>query len=287
MSLRVGSLVMIGLVLLAACACASAQNGPVNAAVEEHDLQIVELSTGKDLYSAREEMDILLSIYAPENLSTVEIKITGVRSKKGIYYVSYSVKKELQTGVNNFSFTKKLPSCSACAGISQGTYFLDASVTAGDEVLTATHSIAITSKADTVIPVNVEVDEVKRWTENAEDEILIVDLRSDDDYNAGHVQGARSIPLENLTNQTAALNTSKKIVLYTADGSNSSSAGTLLVEQGFDQVYPVIGGLDAWNESGYAVVTTEQETTTPAEPGFELALAVAALMALAYVLRRR
>lgn len=286
MTIRVFSVVMIGLVLLAAFASGGAQTGPVPSALEEHGLRIIELSTDKDIYSAREEVDIFLSIYTPANLSTVEVKVTGVKSTKGVYYVSYSSKTALQAGENNITFTKTLPSCSKCAGISQGTYFIDASVTSGDEVVEATHSIAITSTANTVIPVNVEVDEMKRWTDNADDEIVVVDLRSEEEYDAGHIKGARSIPLGNLTNQTAALNTSKKIVIYSADGSNSSVAGTLLMEQGFERVYPVIGGLHAWNESGYVVVTTAEETPT-AEPGFELAVAIVVLMAVAYIIRRR
>jgi PGF-CTERM protein len=286
MMIRAFSVVMIGLVLLAAFASAGAQTGAVPSALDEHGLRIIELSTDKDLYSAREEVDIFLSIFTPENLSTVEVKVTGVKSSKGVYYVTYSSKTELQAGENNITFTKTLPSCSKCAGISQGTYFIDASVTSGDEVVDATHSIAITSTANTVIPVNVEVDEVNRWTDNADDEVVVVDLRSEEEYDAGHIKGARSVPLGNLTNQTAALNTSKKIVIYSADGSNSSAASELLIEQGFERVYPVIGGLQAWNESGYVMVTTAEETPTAA-PGFELAVAIAALMAVAYIIRRR
>jgi PGF-CTERM protein len=283
---RVFSIVMIGLVLLAAFASGGAQNGPVPSALEEHGLRILELSTDKDVYSAREEVDIFLSIYTPANLSAVEVRVTGVKSSKGVYYVSYSSQTALQAGENNIAFTKTLPACSKCAGISQGTYFIDAAVSYGDEVVTATHSIAITSTANTVIPVNVEVDEVKRWTDNADEEVVVVDLRSEEEYDAGHIKGARSIPLGNLTNQTAALNTSKKIVIYSADGSNSSVAGTLLMERGFERVYPVIGGLQAWNESGYVMVTTAEETPT-AEPGFELTVAIAALMAVAYLIQRR
>jgi PGF-CTERM protein len=58
------------------------------------------------------------------------------------------------------------------------------------------------------------------------------------------------------------------------------------MERGFERVYPVIGGLQAWNESGYVMVTTAEETPT-AEPGFELTVAIAALMAVAYLIRRR
>ena len=286
MMMRVFSVVMIWLILLAVFGSGGAQTGPVTPALDEHDLRIIELSTDKDIYSARENVNISLSIYTPKNLSNVEVTVIGVKSSKNVYYVSYSSKTALHAGENNITFTKQLPSCSKCAGISQGTYFLDAVVVHGDQMLTATHSIAITSTSNTVIPVNVEVDEVKRWTDNADDEVIVVDLRSVEEYDAGHIKGARSIPFVNLTNQTAALNTSKKIVIYSADGSNSTEAATLLMEREFKRVYPVIGGLQAWNESGYVMVTTAEETPV-AEPGFEFILAIAALMAVLYLLKRR
>ncbi|MGC9444341.1 MAG: rhodanese-like domain-containing protein [Candidatus Methanospirareceae archaeon] len=290
MKIRVFSVVVVGLLLLAALASGGAQTGPVPSALEEHGLQIIELSTDKDVYSAREEVDIFLSIYTPANLSTVKVQVTGVKSSKGVYYVSYSSMMELQAGENNITFTKTLPSCSSCAGIKQGTYFIDATVADGDVVVAATHSIAITSKANTTIPVNVEVNEVKRWTETSDDEIVVVDLRPTDEYDAGHIKGARSIPLVNLTNltanQTVTLNTSKKIVIYSANGSNNALASAVLMEQGFERVYPMIGGLQAWNESGYVLVTTAEEMP-PMMPGFELALAFAVLIAVAYITRRR
>ena len=231
-------------------------------------------------------MDIFLSIYTPANLSTVEVTVLGVKSTKGVYYVSYSSKPALQAGENTITFTKTLPSCSKCAGISQGTYFIDAKVSSGEAVVEATHSIAITSTANITIPVNVKIDEVKRWTDNGDDEIVVVDLRPKEEYDAGHIKGARSIPLGNMTNRTATFNTSKKIVIYSADGSNSSAASEILMEQGFERVYPMIGGLQAWNESGYVMVTTAEETPT-VMPGFELALGIAVLIAVTYVARRR
>ncbi|MGC9444994.1 MAG: hypothetical protein ACP5E9_08750, partial [Candidatus Methanospirareceae archaeon] len=56
-------------------------------------------------------------------------------------------------------------------------------------------------------------------------------------------------------------------------------------EQGFERVYTVVGGLNAWNESGYPQVSTAEET--PATPGFELMLALAVVLTVAARVKAR
>lgn len=145
-------------------------------------IKIVSLSTDKDIYHSNEEMGIVLSVYSPENISDVLIKVSGVKSKKGVYYVSYSSKQNLIAGENNIAFNKTLPSCPKCAGISQGTYVIDASVTYDDEVVTATHSIAITSKSDQIIAVDIGVEEAKRLIDSESDDFIVLDVRNTTEY---------------------------------------------------------------------------------------------------------
>ena len=277
--------VLTVVVLLSAFASAGMQNAFAStpSASADDGIKIVSFSTDKDVYSAKEEMTIFLSVYSPEDISDVSIKVSGVKSRKGVYYVSYSSKQNLTAGENNVSFNKTLPSCSSCAGISQGTYVIDASVTYDDEVVTATHSIAITSKSDQIITVNIDVEEAKRLIDS--EDLIVLDVRNTTEYDPAHIPGALSIPLSELSNKTEELNTSTKIVVYSANGSNSTIACDILIKNGSKRVYNVLGGLNAWNESGYAVVST---TTSPLEvPGFEAALAIAALLVVAYRVRRR
>ena len=46
----------------------------------DNGITIVTLSTDKDVYTAREEMNIFLSVYSPENVSNALIKVSGVKS---------------------------------------------------------------------------------------------------------------------------------------------------------------------------------------------------------------
>jgi rhodanese-related sulfurtransferase len=306
---------LIAVVLLSAFAGAGMQTAFAASTLASADagIKIVSFSTDKDIYSAKENMSVFLSVYSPENLDPVHIEVSGVRSKKGIYYVSYSSDGCLMAGVNTMTFNRTLPSCSKCAGIDEGTYALEASVTyGGEEVAKATHSIAITSKPERKIAVNISVVEAKRMIDS--EELILLDVRTEEEYAAAHIEGAVSVPISELSNKIGELNTSDKIVVYSVDGNESAKACDILTESGFERVYNVIGGLNAWNETGYAVVSaatptptlvtassettpspdntntnaTSSATSSPKEPGFEVALALLALLFVTYFgVRRR
>ncbi|MBN1763166.1 MAG: rhodanese-like domain-containing protein [Methanomicrobia archaeon] len=279
------AVVVMTLVLVSAFAGLGIQNACASDASGENGIEIVAFSTNKDVYSAKEEMSVFLLIYSAENISDALIKVSGVKSSKGVYYVAYSSTRNLTAGENNITFTKNLPACSKCAGISQGTYVIDASVKYDDEVVTATHSIAITSTPGQTISVNVAVDEVNRLIASESDDILVVDIRTKDEYDTGHIGGAVSVPISELSNRTEEFNTSTKIIVYSANGTNSTIVCDMLIKNGSERVYNVVGGLHAWNESGYAVVPTT--TSNPMAPGFEAALALVAVLVVADRIRRR
>jgi rhodanese-related sulfurtransferase len=275
------------LVLASALAGLGIQNARASDSPADSDsgLKIVAFSTNKDVYSAKEEMVVFLSVYSPENKSDALINVSGVESTKGVIYVAYSSQQNLTAGENNITFTKKLPACSKCAGISEGTYVIDASVTHDGEVVTAAHSIAITSTPDQAIPVNITVDEVNRLIESESGDILVVDIRTRDEYDAGHIEGAVSVPIAEFSNRTREFNTSAKIIVYSANGTNSTIVCDMLIKNGSERVYNVVGGLEAWNENGYTVVPAS--SSNPMTPGFEATLAIVAVLVVAYHRVRR
>ncbi|MBL7118211.1 MAG: PGF-CTERM sorting domain-containing protein [Candidatus Syntrophoarchaeum sp.] len=272
------------LVMLSAFAGAGMQNAfAFSPADADNAIKIVSLSTDKDVYHSNEEMEIVLSLYSPGNVSNVLVEVSGVKNRGGKDLISSSRKATLTPGENEMTFIKKLPSCSPCAGIGVGTYFINVSVAYGDEVVNATHSIAITPNPNQITHVNIVVEEAKRLIES--EDITLLDVRTEAEYHTAHIEGATLIPVSELSNRTEELNKSKKIVVYCRSGHRSVTASGILIEQGFDRVYNVLGGINAWEESGYAVVSTA--TSTPEQPGFEAVLAIAGLLTVAYLIKRR
>jgi len=281
---RYGRALQAVLLALAFVAVLTPVYGAVTSPVEQ-GITVASFTTDKDLYAAREEMNVSLVVSSLENVSEVLVKVDGVVSSKGAKYVTYSNKTNLTAGANTFSFTRTLPTACACSGIAQGTYYLDATVTHGGEEFKARHSIAITSGPNQVIPVDVVVEETRRMVDSGPEELILVDVRNVTDYDAAHIKGAISMPLANFSNSTAALNKSDKIMVYSEDGANNTLATTLLLEQGFERVYNVVGGINAWNASGYPQVSTADEKK--AIPGFAAGLALAAVLAVASRMRER
>jgi rhodanese-related sulfurtransferase len=255
-------------------------SGLQSTAPADTGIKVLSFRTDKDLYASNEELTLFLSLYSPDDLNNVLIRVSGVKNTKGIYYISSSSPMNLTAGDNNLMLTKQLPACSRCAGIEQGTYFINLSVAYDGEVVEATHSVAITQTENQIIPVDIVVEEAKRMRES--ENLTLLDVRTEEEYNAAHINGALLIPFSELSNRTEELNKSSKIVVYSDNSSNSTRACEILIEKGFERVYTVLGGINAWNESGYPLVAT----ATPKLPGSEAVLALGALLIVAYRLRR-
>jgi rhodanese-related sulfurtransferase len=76
----------------------------------------------------------------------------------------------------------------------------------------------------------------------------VLDLRSAEDYAAGHIRGARSIPAGQLADSLDTLKRykDKPIVVYCEQGATAAAAMRILAQQGFGQVANLRGGLRAW-----------------------------------------
>jgi len=99
---------------------------------------------------------------------------------------------------------------------------------------------------------NISVEEVYEIINNDQD-YLIVDVRTIDEFNEGHIKGAVLIPVSELGSRLNELPKDKPIITYCRVGSRSRNAANILVENGFKYVYDM-GGILEWIEKGYPVV---------------------------------
>lgn len=75
---------------------------------------------------------------------------------------------------------------------------------------------------------------------------IIVDVRSEQEYKEGHIEGAINIPDYEINSNIAdALsNKEKEIILYCQSGSRSKKAYKKLKKFGYQKVYSLYGGLE-------------------------------------------
>ena len=70
------------------------------------------------------------------------------------------------------------------------------------------------------------------------DGATILDVRTQDEYRTGHIQGSINIPVQSLTAANIArLSKNKPIITCCASGMRSASAKNILISQGFTEVY--------------------------------------------------
>lgn len=75
---------------------------------------------------------------------------------------------------------------------------------------------------------------------------ILIDVRSNQEYREGHLQGAFNIPDFEITNrvQREIPKKNQAIVLYCQYGGRSKSASMIMKKMGYTNVYNLYGGLD-------------------------------------------
>ena len=104
-------------------------------------------------------------------------------------------------------------------------------------------------------------DRVAEMLEAGEAEL--VDVRTDEEHEAGHIGGDRHLPIDRLAQGAAELEPSKPLVFYCRAGERSAVAADALSAAG-REAYSMAGGLLAWAERGLPL---EPEGGTVAEHG--------------------
>lgn len=74
----------------------------------------------------------------------------------------------------------------------------------------------------------------------------IVDIRDEASFSTSHVEGAIHLTNDNLQDFIRENDLDKPLLVYCYHGHSSQNAAQFLAEQGFEEVYSVIGGYTEW-----------------------------------------
>jgi len=108
---------------------------------------------------------------------------------------------------------------------------------------------------------NVSAAEAKAMIES-DPSLLILDVSSQVEYQEAHLKGAVNIQLSDLSARMGELDRNSAILVCCRTGRRSAQACSALVERGFTKVYNMEGGVAAWIDSGYPVVTGNMVSST-------------------------
>lgn len=86
---------------------------------------------------------------------------------------------------------------------------------------------------------------------------VVIDMRSAESFSRGHIVGARNVPMDELDGHLEKLSRfkSQPVVAVCDAGITSSKAVNRLRGAGFESVYNLKGGMNAWGQAGLPVVS--------------------------------
>ena len=79
-----------------------------------------------------------------------------------------------------------------------------------------------------------------------EGDYILLDVRQPEEYQAGHIPGAKLVPLGEPEERQGKLEKDRKAIAYCRSGRRSPGAGVLLCALGFSEVYKLGGGMLDW-----------------------------------------
>lgn len=85
------------------------------------------------------------------------------------------------------------------------------------------------------------------------DDLTVLDVREDDEWASGHLDGAVHIPLGQLPARMAELPADRQMLVYCKVGGRSAQATAYLRQAGVDAVN-LDGGVLAWQRAGRSLV---------------------------------
>ena len=100
------------------------------------------------------------------------------------------------------------------------------------------------------------------WVSHAEatrminrEDALLLDVREPGEFGAGHILGAKNVPLARIDEGAADLAKRKErpLIVYCDGGDRTSKASAALKKQGYARVASLSGGLSGWQQAGLPV----------------------------------
>lgn len=103
----------------------------------------------------------------------------------------------------------------------------------------------------------------------AASDALVIDVRTPDEYAAGHIMDAVNIPLRTLGQNLDKIPTDRQVFIYCKSGWRAGMATSSLGMVGYDNILAYPPGWNGWTEAGEEVNTEAVEAEVVGDPGFQ------------------
>ncbi len=79
-----------------------------------------------------------------------------------------------------------------------------------------------------------------------ENDLQIIDVRTENEYKNGHIEGVENIVLTTLEQNLDKINQDKPVVIHCQSGVRSAMAYSILRKNGFENIINYSGGINEW-----------------------------------------
>jgi rhodanese-related sulfurtransferase len=83
--------------------------------------------------------------------------------------------------------------------------------------------------------------------------LFVLDVRTAEEFAAGHVPGAVNVPYDQVASQLAQIPKDKDVVLYCKSGRRAGLAADVLAANGYTKLEHLQGDMPAWSKEGRPV----------------------------------
>ena len=213
------------------------------------NLSFFDTSISDNLDALPDDQPIMVYCYTGQTASQVTALLN----------IAGKMAKNVQSGFNNGisqaeGFEKYIDTVENA--LPEGSYPTDEAIKATlSEYFAAKMALDGTAMAN----FNLSPETVKSLVDDMNEDYVILSIRREEDFAAGHIAGAVNIPFaQGMEEALAQLPTDKSIVVYCYSGQTSSQTTAVLRLMGYD-AYSMSGGMGAadgggWLGAGYEVV---------------------------------
>lgn len=102
---------------------------------------------------------------------------------------------------------------------------------------------------------DISPQQVREMLGSQKEGLLLLDVRTEEEYEEGHLKNATLIPVQVLGKRLDEIAgyRDKVVIVYCAIGGRSSNASAYLTRNNFKNVYNMSGGFKSWSRSGYEI----------------------------------
>ena len=85
------------------------------------------------------------------------------------------------------------------------------------------------------------------------EELVVLDTRGLDEWDSGHIKGALHIYVGYLERRLAEVSKDKPVAVICRVGHRAGLGASILLRAGYQEVYNVLGGMEAWTAAGFPI----------------------------------